>query len=109
MQKRKVGSPAALTSLRRMNKRATSGRHRRGAFELYKEGDREEAQMADRRRIFSPFYTSKTSGTGLGLAISKKLVAAHGGTIEAHSSPGAGTEFVMTLPREQGEAARRPQ
>ncbi|HVH05220.1 MAG TPA: ATP-binding protein, partial [Myxococcota bacterium] len=59
-------------------------------------------------RIFSPFYTSKTSGTGLGLAISKKLVAAHGGTIEAHSSPGAGTEFVMTLPREQGEAARRP-
>jgi signal transduction histidine kinase len=58
-------------------------------------------------RIFSPFYTSKTAGTGLGLAISKKLVAAHGGTIEAHSKPGAGTEFVMTLPREQGEAARR--
>ena len=29
-------------------------------------------------------------------------------TIEAHSTPGAGTEFLMTLPREQGEAARRP-
>jgi signal transduction histidine kinase len=65
----------------------------------------DDARLA---RIFSPFYTSKTSGTGLGLAISKKLVAAHGGTIEAHSTPGAGTEFLMTLPREQGEAARRP-
>ena len=65
----------------------------------------DDARLA---RIFSPFYTSKSSGTGLGLAISKKLVAAHGGTIEAHSTPGAGTEFLMTLPREQGEAARRP-
>ncbi len=58
-------------------------------------------------RIFNPFYTSKAQGTGLGLAISKKLVAAHGGTIEAHSRPGAGSEFVLTLPREQAESARR--
>ena len=42
-------------------------------------------------KIFSPFYTSKSSGTGLGLAISKKLVDAHGGSIEAQSAPGAGT------------------
>jgi signal transduction histidine kinase len=49
-------------------------------------------------KIFSPFYTSKTSGTGLGLAISKKLVDAHGGAIEAQSSPGSGTEFVLTFP-----------
>ena len=39
-------------------------------------------------KIFSPFYTSKDNGTGLGLAISKKLVDAHGGSIEAHSAPG---------------------
>jgi two-component system C4-dicarboxylate transport sensor histidine kinase DctB len=50
-------------------------------------------------KIFSPFYTSKSSGTGLGLAISKKLVDAHGGSIEAHSVPGSGTEFVLTFPR----------
>ncbi|MEE2678790.1 MAG: HAMP domain-containing sensor histidine kinase [Myxococcota bacterium] len=53
-------------------------------------------------RIFSPFYTSKQSGTGLGLAISKKLVDAHGGSIEATSTPGEGTEFVLTFPREPG-------
>lgn len=56
-------------------------------------------------KIFNPFYTSKSRGTGLGLAISKKLVAAHGGTIEAHSQPGAGTEFLLTLPREHAEKA----
>ena len=56
-------------------------------------------------KIFNPFYTSKSHGTGLGLAISKKLLAAHGGTIEAHSRPGAGTEFLLTLPREHAEKA----
>lgn len=49
-------------------------------------------------RIWSPFHTSKPSGTGLGLAISKKLVEAHGGTLEASSDGKTGTEFVATLP-----------
>jgi signal transduction histidine kinase len=50
-------------------------------------------------RIFNPFHTSKSSGTGLGLAISKKLVDAHGGSIEVHSSPGQGTEFLLRFPK----------
>ena len=50
-------------------------------------------------KMFRPFYTSKSNGTGLGLAISKKLVDAHGGTIEVHSAPGQGSEFVLTFPR----------
>ncbi len=58
-------------------------------------------------KIFSPFYTSKSSGTGLGLAISKKLVDAHGGSIEAHSAPGSGTEFVLTFPRQATEPLER--
>jgi signal transduction histidine kinase len=55
-------------------------------------------------RIFSPFYTSKDSGTGLGLAISKKVVDAHGGSIEATSSPGAGAEFTITIPKHAGRS-----
>jgi signal transduction histidine kinase len=58
-------------------------------------------------KIFRPFYTSKANGTGLGLAITKKLVAAHGGTIEASSAPGRGAEFLLTFPKagpEAGEA-----
>lgn len=47
-------------------------------------------------QVFDPFHTSKASGTGLGLAITKKLVEAHGGTIELSSS--GGTEMLVTLP-----------
>ncbi|NNL65953.1 MAG: Pr2TM family membrane protein, partial [Myxococcales bacterium] len=56
-------------------------------------------------KIFKPFYTSKASGTGLGLAITKKLVDAHGGTIEAASEPGHGAEFVLTFPKAGPDSA----
>ncbi len=52
-------------------------------------------------KVFDPFHTSKSNGTGLGLAISKKLVDAHGGSLEVQSSGGAGSEFVITLPKHQ--------
>ena len=52
-------------------------------------------------KIFNPFFTTKSKGSGLGLSISKRLIEQHGGTIEAHSSPGAGTCFVIKLPLKQ--------
>ncbi len=53
-------------------------------------------------RIFNPFFTSKASGTGLGLALSKKVVDAHGGSIETTSAIGEGTEFLLTFPKQLG-------
>ncbi|MDJ0848311.1 MAG: HAMP domain-containing sensor histidine kinase [Myxococcota bacterium] len=50
-------------------------------------------------RLFSPFQTSKTNGTGLGLAICRKVVDAHGGSIEVSSEPGHGAEFLLTFPK----------
>ncbi len=39
-----------------------------------------------------------TGGYGLGLAIAKALVEAYGGSIVPHSSPGEGTQMVVSLP-----------
>ena len=55
-------------------------------------------------KIFSPFHTSKETGTGLGLAITKKVVEAHGGSIEVDSAPGSGTEFTVVFPKGGDEA-----
>ncbi|MES2770552.1 MAG: ATP-binding protein [Pseudomonadota bacterium] len=49
-------------------------------------------------RIFDPFFTTRAEGSGLGLAIALGVARAHGGTIEIHSPPGQGAEFLMRLP-----------
>jgi PAS domain S-box-containing protein len=49
-------------------------------------------------RIASPFFTTKVRGTGLGLAISRRIVEAHGGTLEFDAAPGGGTVFRARIP-----------
>jgi CheY-like chemotaxis protein len=63
-------------------------------------------------RIFELFVQAggvsgqSQGGLGLGLAIVRKLVAMHGGTIEARSDgPGRGSELVVRLPLLDSEAA----
>ncbi len=52
------------------------------------------------RRIFDPFYTTKTKGTGLGMAIAKRIIDAHGGRLAVGSAEGGGAELLITLLRE---------
>ena len=57
-----------------------------------------------RDKLFQPFFTTKPTGegTGLGLSISYDIVTQqHGRTITVESQPGAFTEFVIRLPRQQ--------
>jgi len=49
-------------------------------------------------QVFFPYFTTKKSGTGIGLAISQKVIADHGGTIQAQSVPGRGTVVTIELP-----------
>lgn len=58
---------------------------------------------ADVPRLFESFSRASNvgtiQGTGLGLAIVKRSVAAHGGRIGVHSTPGQGTRFIVSLPQ----------
>ncbi len=49
--------------------------------------------------VFELFTTTKANGTGLGLAIARQILSAHGGWIRYETKPGAGTVFVVALPR----------
>ncbi|GEM_PF-571446 len=58
----------------------------------------------DLPHIFERFYraagvTGRVMGTGLGLAGVKQIVEQHGGTISVESTVGAGSRFVVRLPR----------
>ncbi|MDO8959944.1 MAG: ATP-binding protein [Rhodocyclaceae bacterium] len=60
---------------------------------------------ADRRRMFSPFFTTKPEGIGLGLAICQTIVEDHGGRIWAEPTTDGGLQLNLRLPA----AAREPQ
>ena len=58
----------------------------------------------DLQRLFTPFFradpsrTRRTGGVGLGLSLSRRIAEAHGGTLVAESTLGAGTTMTLALP-----------
>jgi putative PEP-CTERM system histidine kinase len=50
------------------------------------------------KELFQLFSTTKASGFGIGLYQSRKIVEAHGGTIEVDSEEGKGSTFAILLP-----------
>ena len=71
-------------------------------------GDTGAGMTADvLKKLFTPFFTTKSvgEGTGLGLSICHRIVHALGGEIAVESTPGVGSQFTVYLP---AAAATRP-
>ena len=58
------------------------------------------AGIKDAKRIFDPFYTTKSvgKGTGLGLSICYGIVKEHGGDITAHNNSEGGATIEVRIP-----------
>jgi signal transduction histidine kinase len=66
------------------------------ALELIDTGPGMDAETL--ARVFQAFYTTKQGGSGLGLPTARKIVEAHGGTIDVETAPGRGTKVTIWLP-----------
>ncbi len=52
----------------------------------------------NRKKLFTPFFTTKRNGTGLGLAITYRIIENHRGMIDVASEPGKGAAFTVRIP-----------
>jgi len=52
----------------------------------------------DLKKIFIPFFTTKTEGHGVGLALAHRVISQHGGTLTAHNVSDGGAVFTIRLP-----------
>jgi two-component system sensor histidine kinase HydH len=49
-------------------------------------------------KAFRPFFSTRSGGTGLGLPTTRKILEAHGGSLDVQSEVGRGTKFTIRLP-----------
>ena len=54
--------------------------------------------VAEREKLFLPYYSTKRRGSGLGLAIVRRIIAEHGGSIDVGDNTPRGTRFTIELP-----------
>lgn len=61
------------------------------------------------RRLFEPFFTTRSAGTGLGLATVLEIVRDHDGAMNVRSAPGRGSRFEAWLPAAAANGTLAPE
>lgn len=75
-------------------------------IELTVEDDGRGISLADRCRLFQPFFTTKSHGTGLGLFICRQVVEEMGGRLVYRTELGQGSAFTIRLPADHPDPIR---
>ncbi|MDP7667211.1 MAG: PAS domain S-box protein [Rhodospirillales bacterium] len=73
-----------------------------GGVAISVENDGASISEAVKKRMFDPFYTTKSKGMGLGLSIARTIVEDHGGRMVVRSTPGTGNAIGFGIPADSG-------
>jgi signal transduction histidine kinase len=57
-------------------------------------------------RIMEPLYSTKARGLGLGLSIARAILDKNGGSLNAASEPGKGSQFTVMLKAVRTDSGR---
>jgi two-component system nitrogen regulation sensor histidine kinase NtrY len=52
----------------------------------------------DKQKLFTPYFSNKSSGTGLGLAIAHNIIDEHNGIISVEDNASRGARFIIEIP-----------
>ncbi|MBN8577533.1 MAG: HAMP domain-containing protein [Cytophagales bacterium] len=79
---------------------------RPGELEVRVQDNGPGIEQEDLENVFQPFFrtdaTSKVKGYGVGLSLSQRIISIHKGKISIESTPGQGTQLLVTLPSAHG-------
>lgn len=79
--------------------------NRQGWIDISVEDNGPGIALAEREKILTPFYTTRSAGTGLGLAVVQSIAKAHKGSLWLESDEGEGSTFGIRLPVYQSQVS----
>ncbi len=59
-------------------------------------------------KIFTPFFSTRSTGSGLGLSVVQRCADVHAGAVTVESTPGGGATFALLLARDLDREPARP-